>query len=218
MDYSALVSAIDELGKSSGVDYFVAFSPIIISLIALIFSFTSTANQNRIALFEKRHAVYSDLIFFRQFAEDVCVDGPLKDQPLDYIAQRWGISLNGKTKFQVMSAFGSCFRLKEGSIAQAQFLFGSPRSKLKHCVIWIQSRLGLSVSPPKITPEDISKLLNSYKAVQINAISLHFESMSDNGVTAKTKETYHNNLEQYLAVWNAFQDRYWDSILDQLRL
>ena len=36
MDYSALVSAIDELGKSSGVDYFVAFSPIIISLIGIV--------------------------------------------------------------------------------------------------------------------------------------------------------------------------------------
>ena len=56
-----LVKAIENLSNKTVFDYFVGFSPLVLSLVAIYISVDSTRKQNKIALLEKRLLIYTEL-------------------------------------------------------------------------------------------------------------------------------------------------------------
>ena len=203
MDYSHLVAAIENLSASSGLDYFVALSPILISLVALVFSFISAGSQNKIALFEKRYAVYCDLNFFYRLAEDTASSGDEDDswspnRLLAYISLRWdmqellsGDALQGKREFF------SCFQQKRDSINQALFLFDAPRRRLQ------------------IDPADIDGFLTPFRDMVYSAIKL---SRSADSADPEASAEYLRHYDRFQENWIIFQNKHWSSMLKLIQL
>lgn len=56
-----LILAINNLSNKTWFDYFVAIAPLVLSIVAIYISIDSTRKQNKIALLDKRLAIYTDL-------------------------------------------------------------------------------------------------------------------------------------------------------------
>lgn len=59
---SELISAIKSINERDWFDYFSAFLPLLLSLVAIIIAIDTARSQNRIALFDKRYNNYSELL------------------------------------------------------------------------------------------------------------------------------------------------------------
>lgn len=56
-----LIIAIQNLANKTWFDYFMAFAPLVLSIIAIYISIDSTRQQNKIALLDKRLEIYTHL-------------------------------------------------------------------------------------------------------------------------------------------------------------
>lgn len=56
-----LIIAIEKLSNKTVLDYFIAFVPLILSIVAIYISIDSTRKQNKIALLDKRIEIYNNL-------------------------------------------------------------------------------------------------------------------------------------------------------------
>jgi hypothetical protein len=59
-----LIRTIENLKNRDWFDYFSAFSPLLLSCIAIIIALYTSRKQNAISIFEKRYSNYSDLLDF----------------------------------------------------------------------------------------------------------------------------------------------------------
>ena len=72
-----LIIAIEKLSNKTLFDYFVAFAPLVLSIVAIYISIDSTRKQNKIALLEKRIAIYNNL---KACLSNVIVEGRMTMQ------------------------------------------------------------------------------------------------------------------------------------------
>ena len=77
MAMESIVEAIEKISQKNMVDYFIAIVPIALSLVAIYISIDSTKKQNKIALLDKRLAIYTDL---KMCISNVIVEGKVTTQ------------------------------------------------------------------------------------------------------------------------------------------
>lgn len=61
---SELINAIKSLNSRDWFDYFSAFLPLVLSIVAIIIAIDTSKRQNKATLFEKRYSNYSELLGF----------------------------------------------------------------------------------------------------------------------------------------------------------
>lgn len=117
-----LVSAIEKLAEKSTFDYIIIIAPILLSIIAIGISIFTAHRQNKIALFEKRYEVISEVKSILAFAKTVS-DYKDKRKILIFFDSFFGTQvsdlLEGDKDLYVPSIIGKL----RYDLSQAQFLF-----------------------------------------------------------------------------------------------